>query len=87
MVLDVSKLTENLSIVDENAPSDNKKDFRRLLWLVSGNKIALEQVSLDEIVEMIENLDDILENEFSDTYPKIELNKISQSCLMLRRAI
>ena len=87
MLLNVKKLTENLCNAAEDEPSDNKTDFKRLLRVASGNKIALQQVSLDEIVEMIENLDDILEKEFSPNYPVIDLSKIERSRLILRRAI
>lgn len=87
MILDVKRLTENLCNAAKEEPSDNKTDFKRLLRVASGNKIALQQVSLDEIVEMIENLDDILEKEFSPDYPAINLSKLERSSLILRRAI
>lgn len=87
MILDVGKLVENLRDTPEDAPSDNKNDFIRLLQVVSGNKFALRNVSLDDIVEIIENLDDILEQECSPGYPEINLSKLTRSRLLLRRAI
>lgn len=87
MKLSAVELKKRLDNIVELSPSKNKTEFKKILRIASGNKSELENISLEEIVDLIEKLDLILEQEFNEEIPKINLNMWKPYVANMRRAL
>lgn len=86
MRLDIQKLVSELEAVPEKQKYD-RSIFRNIMGIVSGNQVFFKRASLDDIAYYMENLDEILLNEFEYEYPVINLKSIKKSERIIRRAI
>ena len=86
MKLNAEVLVNEIKEMPEKQKYD-RSTFRNIMGIVSGNQIFFKRASLDDLVYYMENLDEILRNEFEEEYPKIELGSIRGSKHFVRRAI
>ncbi|MDD3797435.1 MAG: hypothetical protein PHE06_16005, partial [Lachnospiraceae bacterium] len=76
-----------LEEIDETAGKEQSDDFKMLLAAISSNKTCMKKITLDEIAYLIENLNMILEQEFQEDYPVINLCRLEKCIEKKRRAI
>lgn len=86
MKLDIQIFVKAIEEIPEIQKYD-RSSFRNIMGIISGNRTFLKRASLEDIVYYMENLDEILLNEYEDDYPKIELRSLKRSEKYSRRAI
>lgn len=87
MKLSASKLLDNLKKMKELEVSDIKQEHQKLMMITLGVKSAMEKVSLEEIVELMENAEGILEDINSSSIPVFNLTDYSSIPSAARRVL
>lgn len=86
MKLDVKHFANAILEIEEKEPESNH-EYKQILGLASGNKKYLAKATLEDIVDLLENLDVILSKELRDDFPHIDLEAMPGTKMVIRRAI
>lgn len=87
MKLSVSKLLDNLKMTKELEISEIKQEYQKLMMITLGVKAAMEKISLEEIAELMENVEEILEDIHSSSIPVFNLTDYSSIPSATRRVL
>lgn len=82
----IDEFTASIYAMKEVEP---KKDdeFKQLMGIISGNKNCLEKATLEDILYLLDNLEEILDAELQEGYPEIDLKSIQGCSAAMRRAV
>ena len=87
MKLSASKLLDNLKKMKELEVSDIKQEHQKLMMVTLGVKSAMEKISLEEIAELMEHIEEILEDINSSSIPVFNLKDYSSIPSAARRVL
>ena len=64
-----------------------KEDYKQLMGIISGNKSYVKKATMNDILYLLGNLDDIITMASGESYPQINLREAPLNKVSIRRAL